>query len=52
MDLFANDFLAGFSLPDSPQFDDWQFFQQEELKSAARSEATGAGTASRSTESL
>lgn len=31
--LYSNDFLAGFSLPDSPAFDDWQFFQGEALRS-------------------
>ncbi|MCL4862848.1 MAG: AAA family ATPase [Caldilineaceae bacterium] len=30
--LYRNDFLAGFSLPDSPAFDDWQFFQSETLR--------------------
>jgi DNA-binding SARP family transcriptional activator len=29
--LFAGEFMAGFSLPDSPQFDEWQFFQRENL---------------------
>lgn len=29
---YADDFLAGFTLPDAPQFDDWQFFQREELR--------------------
>jgi len=27
--LFAGEFMAGFSLPDCPQFDEWQFFQRE-----------------------
>ncbi|MCL4860417.1 MAG: tetratricopeptide repeat protein [Caldilineaceae bacterium] len=31
-DLYRDDFMAGFSLPDSPTFDDWQFFQREELR--------------------
>lgn len=31
--LYRNDFLAGFSLPDTPAFDDWQFFQGEALRS-------------------
>jgi DNA-binding SARP family transcriptional activator/predicted ATPase len=31
--LYKADFLAGFNLPDSPKFDDWQFFQAEELRS-------------------
>jgi predicted ATPase/DNA-binding SARP family transcriptional activator len=31
-DLYTDDFLAGFTLPDCPAFDDWQFFQREELR--------------------
>lgn len=27
--LYRDDFMAGFSLRDSPAFDDWQFFQRE-----------------------
>ena len=34
VDLYTGDFLAGFTLPDCPAFDDWQFFQQAELRSA------------------
>ena len=30
--LYRGDFLQGFTLDDSPQFDDWQFFQAEELR--------------------
>jgi diguanylate cyclase (GGDEF)-like protein len=30
-DLYRDDFLAGFTLPDSPAFDDWQFFQSQGL---------------------
>ncbi len=30
-DLYQADFLAGFSLPDTPQFDDWQFWQAQTL---------------------
>lgn len=30
--LYTDDFLAGFTLPDSPGFDDWQFFHREELR--------------------
>jgi DNA-binding SARP family transcriptional activator len=30
--LFNGDFLAGFSLRDSPEFDNWQYFQTEELR--------------------
>lgn len=32
VDLYTDDFLAGFTLPDCPAFDDWQFFQREELR--------------------
>jgi DNA-binding SARP family transcriptional activator/tetratricopeptide (TPR) repeat protein len=32
-DLYRDDFLAGFSLPDSPDFDQWQFFQGEQVRS-------------------
>ena len=30
--LYRGDFLAGFSLRDSPAFDEWQFFQAESLR--------------------
>jgi predicted ATPase/DNA-binding SARP family transcriptional activator/pimeloyl-ACP methyl ester carboxylesterase len=30
--LYTGDFLAGFTLRDSPEFDDWQFFQMESLR--------------------
>ncbi len=30
--LYTDDFLAGFTLPDSPAFDEWQFFQAEEFR--------------------
>jgi DNA-binding SARP family transcriptional activator/predicted negative regulator of RcsB-dependent stress response len=30
--LYRDDFMAGFSLRDSPAFDDWQFFQAEGLR--------------------
>ncbi len=30
--LYRDDFLAGFSLRDSPGFDDWRFFQSEGLR--------------------
>ncbi|MCB0212439.1 MAG: AAA family ATPase [Anaerolineae bacterium] len=30
--LYRDDFLAGFTLRDSPAFDEWQFFQSEELR--------------------
>ena len=32
VDLYSADFMAGFSLSDSPQFDDWQYFQSESLR--------------------
>ncbi len=31
VELYTDDFLAGFTLPDSPAFDEWQFFQRESL---------------------
>src|SRR5262245_16578332 len=30
--LYKDDFLAGFTLPDSPDIDEWQFFQAESLR--------------------
>lgn len=30
--LYTADFLAGFTLPDCPEFDEWQFFQAESLR--------------------
>ncbi len=30
--LYADDFLAGFTLPDSPAWDEWQFNQREDLR--------------------
>lgn len=30
--LYRDDFLAGFSLADSPAFDEWQFFEREGLR--------------------
>ena len=30
--LYSDDFMAGFSLRDSPDFDEWQFFQAENLR--------------------
>jgi oligopeptide transport system substrate-binding protein len=32
VELYRGDFLAGFSLRDSPDFDEWQFFQTESLR--------------------
>jgi len=32
--LYTGDFMAGFNLPDSPQFDEWQFFQSDGLRQA------------------
>jgi predicted ATPase/serine/threonine protein kinase/DNA-binding SARP family transcriptional activator len=31
LELYADGFLAGFTLPDSSAFDEWQFFQRESL---------------------
>ena len=30
--LYQNDFMAGFTLPDAPAFDEWQFFQADGLR--------------------
>jgi predicted ATPase/DNA-binding SARP family transcriptional activator len=30
--LYRGDFLAGFTLPDAPPFDEWHFFQSEDLR--------------------
>lgn len=32
--LYTADFMAGFTLPDSPPFDEWQFFLRESLRHA------------------
>ncbi|MDT8305109.1 MAG: BTAD domain-containing putative transcriptional regulator, partial [Anaerolineae bacterium] len=32
--LYSDRFLAGFNLPDCPEFDDWQFFEAEGLSQA------------------
>ena len=32
VDLYSDHFMAGFSLPDCPDYDEWQFFQAEELR--------------------
>ncbi|HZG67204.1 MAG TPA: BTAD domain-containing putative transcriptional regulator, partial [Herpetosiphonaceae bacterium] len=32
VELYRDDFLAGFTLRDSPNFDEWQFFQAESLR--------------------
>ncbi|MFN8451304.1 MAG: hypothetical protein U0521_22660 [Anaerolineae bacterium] len=32
MKLYRADFLAGFTVPDSGDFDDWQTFQTEQLR--------------------
>jgi DNA-binding SARP family transcriptional activator/pimeloyl-ACP methyl ester carboxylesterase len=32
VDIFSGEFMAGFNLPDAPGFDEWQFFQTEELR--------------------
>ena len=31
-EIYNNDFLAGFTLPDAPAFDEWQYFQAESLR--------------------
>lgn len=30
--LYRGDFMAGFTLPDTPDFDEWQFFERENLR--------------------
>ncbi len=35
--LYRNHFLAGFSLPDCPEFDEWHYFEGEELRQALAS---------------
>jgi len=32
VELYRDGFLAGFTLPDAPAFDEWQFFEGEELR--------------------
>ena len=32
VELYRADFLEGFTLPDSPEFDEWQFFETEDLR--------------------
>ena len=32
LELYRGDFLEGFSLPDSPQFDEWQYFTERALQ--------------------
>lgn len=32
VELYTDDFMAGFSLPDSAEFDEWQFFEAEALR--------------------
>ena len=32
VDLFRDDFMVGFTLRDSPNFDEWQYFQSEQLR--------------------
>jgi DNA-binding SARP family transcriptional activator len=36
-ELYRDDFLAGFTLPDCPEFDEWQFFEGEGLRQALAS---------------
>jgi predicted ATPase/DNA-binding SARP family transcriptional activator/Tfp pilus assembly protein PilF len=33
VELYRGSFMAGFTLPDSPGFDEWQFFEREGLRS-------------------
>jgi DNA-binding SARP family transcriptional activator/pimeloyl-ACP methyl ester carboxylesterase len=35
--LYKGDFLAGFTLPDCPEFDEWQFFEAENLRGSLAS---------------
>jgi predicted ATPase/DNA-binding SARP family transcriptional activator len=35
--LYRDDFMAGFTLPDCPAFDEWQFFQSQGLREALAS---------------
>ncbi len=32
VELYSDDLLAGFSLPDCPEFDEWQFFEAEKAR--------------------
>ncbi len=32
VELYTDDFMAGFSLKDCPAYDEWQFYQREELR--------------------
>jgi DNA-binding SARP family transcriptional activator len=41
VDLYRGDFLTGFTLPDSPAFDEWQFHETERYRSAAAAALTG-----------
>ena len=33
VEFYGDEFMAGFTLPDSPGFDEWQFFEREGLRS-------------------
>ena len=37
VDLYRDDFLSGFTLPDCPDFDEWQYFQSESLRQSLAS---------------
>jgi len=37
VDLYRDDFLTGFTLPDCPDFDEWQYFQSESLRQSLAS---------------
>jgi predicted ATPase/DNA-binding SARP family transcriptional activator len=41
LDLYKGDFLEGFSLPDSPQFDDWAVSERERYRLMAMNGYTG-----------
>ena len=30
--LYSGEFMAGFNLPDCPEFDEWQFFRREHFQ--------------------
>ena len=38
--IYKNEFMAGFTLPDCPDFDDWQFFERESLRQELASALT------------
>jgi predicted ATPase/DNA-binding SARP family transcriptional activator len=52
VELYTNDFLAGFTLPDCRDFDDWQYFQAENLKATLDKSLDWLLTASREANNL